>query len=99
MSFTGNMLIITPAPLTVTANPQTKVYGTSDPPLTDTVTGLVDTTLDSVTIDDTAASVLTGTLARARRAPWPASRQAATRLPGERWPPIAITRSLSRAAR
>ena len=46
--------------LTVTANPQTKVYGTADPALTDTATGLVDSTVDGVTIDDTAATVLTG---------------------------------------
>ena len=50
--------------MTVTANPQTKVYGTDDPALTDTATGLVDTTVDGVTIDDTAATVLTGHLAR-----------------------------------
>ena len=52
--------------MTVTANPQTKVYGTDDPALTDTATGFVDTTVDGVTIDDTAASVLTGKLARAK---------------------------------
>ena len=40
--------------------------GTSDPNLTDGVTGLVDTTVDGVTLDDTAASVLTGNLARAQ---------------------------------
>jgi hypothetical protein len=63
--FTGNTLTITPAPLTVTANPQTKAYGSADPALTDTLTGLVDTAVDGVTIADTAATVLTGTLARA----------------------------------
>ena len=47
-----------PQPLsTVTADPQTKVYGTNDPALTDTATGLIDTTVDGVTIDDTAAAV------------------------------------------
>ena len=35
------------------------------PALTDTLTGLVDTAVDGVTIVDTAATVLTGTLARA----------------------------------
>ena len=50
--------------MTVTANPQTKVYGTADPTLTDTATGFVDTTVDGVTIDDTAATALTGHLAR-----------------------------------
>ena len=44
--FTGSTLTITPATLTVTANPQTKVYGTADPALTDTAPGLVDTTVD-----------------------------------------------------
>ena len=33
IAFTGSTLTITPAPLTVTANPQTKVYGTDDPSL------------------------------------------------------------------
>ena len=66
ITFTGSTLTITPATLTVTAHPQTKVYGTSDPSLTDGVTGLVDTTVDGVTIDDTAAAVLTGKLARAQ---------------------------------
>ena len=65
ISFTGGTLTITPASLTVTANSQTKVYGTNDPSLTDSVMGLVDTTVDGVTIDDTAASVLTGHLVRA----------------------------------
>ena len=63
--FTGNTLAITPAPLTVTANPETKVYGTADPTLTDGVTGLIDQTVDGVAIDDTAATVVTGALARA----------------------------------
>ncbi len=62
--FTGSTLTITPATLTVTANPQTKVYGTADPTLTDTATGFVDTTVDGVTIDDTAATALTGHSAR-----------------------------------
>jgi Bacterial Ig-like domain (group 3)/MBG domain (YGX type)/Right handed beta helix region len=65
LHFNGNTLTITPAPLTVTANPVTKVYGTSDPSLTDGVTGLVDVTVDGVTIDDTVATVVTGALARA----------------------------------
>ena len=33
ISFTGSTLTITPATLTVTANPQTKVYGQTDPAL------------------------------------------------------------------
>ena len=65
IQFTGNTVEITPAPLTVTANPQTKSYGTADPTLTDATTGLVDTTVDGVPIDDTAAIALSGDLARA----------------------------------
>ncbi|MFI5460158.1 MAG: beta strand repeat-containing protein, partial [Isosphaerales bacterium] len=66
ITFTGSALTITPAALTVATNPQTKVYGTNDPALTVTTTGLVNTTVDGVAIDDTAASVLTGTLARSQ---------------------------------
>ncbi len=65
IAFTGSTLMITPAVLAVTANPQTKVYGTDDPSLTDGVTGLVNTTVDGVAIDDSGASVLTGSLTRA----------------------------------
>ncbi len=63
IQFTGSTLTITPATLTVNANPQTKDFGDTDPVLTDTVTGLVNTTVDGVTIADTAAAVLTGALA------------------------------------
>jgi len=48
--------IVNPAVLTVTANPQTKVYGLTDPVLTYVVTGFQ--------LSDTAASVFTGTLTR-----------------------------------
>jgi hypothetical protein len=48
---------ITPAALTVAANSQSKVYGTSDPALTYTASGLQ--------FSDTAGSILSGTLARA----------------------------------
>ena len=65
LHFTGNTLTITPASLTVTANAQTKVYGTADPDLTYSAIGFVNATVDGVPIDDTAASVLMGTLARA----------------------------------
>jgi hypothetical protein len=64
LSFTASTLAITPATLTVTANTQTKVYGTADPALTDTATGFVDIIVDGVTIDDTAATALTGQLTR-----------------------------------
>jgi len=52
-------LTVMPAVLTVTANPQTKVYGTSDPALTYGVSGLQ--------LRHTAAGVLTGALTRAGR--------------------------------
>ncbi len=81
ISFTGSTLTITPAPLTVTANPQTKVYGTTDPSLNDGVTGLVDTTVDGVAINDTAATVLSGAQPVRRRARWPGNRWAITRSP------------------
>jgi hypothetical protein len=50
-------LTVSPATLGITADPQTKVYGSADPPLTYVVGGLRFT--------DTAAAVLTGHLARA----------------------------------
>ena len=56
ISFTGSTLAISPATLTVTAQPKTKTYGTADPGLTFVVGGLQ--------FSDTAASVLTGGLAR-----------------------------------
>jgi hypothetical protein len=49
-------LTVMPAVLTVTANPQTKVYGTGDPALTYGVSGFQ--------LGDTAAGVLTGALTR-----------------------------------
>src|SRR5207302_2472559 len=57
ITFTGNILTITPAPLTVTANPQTKVYGAVDPALTYQASGFK--------FGDTAATALMGTLTRA----------------------------------
>ena len=56
---------ITPKTLTVTANVQTKTYGQADPTLSYTSTGYVSGTFSGVTVNDTAASVLTGTLTRA----------------------------------
>ena len=55
IAFTGSTLAITPAPLTVVARAQTKIYGAADPALTYAVSGLqfADTT-----------SVLTGALTR-----------------------------------
>ena len=57
LSFTGSNLAITKATLTVTADAQTKVYGTTDPTLTYVTTGLQ--------FSDTASGVLTGILSRA----------------------------------
>ncbi|HEY6969273.1 MAG TPA: MBG domain-containing protein, partial [Candidatus Angelobacter sp.] len=57
IAFTGNSLTITPATLTIKANPQTKVYGQTDPTLSYVASGFQFT--------DTAATVLTGTLTRA----------------------------------
>src|SRR6202030_491913 len=54
--FTGSTLTITPATLTITANPQTKIYGQPDPALTYAASGFQ--------FSDTAATVLTGALTR-----------------------------------
>jgi hypothetical protein len=56
ISFTGNTLVITKAPLSVTADGKTKTYGATDPGLTFKVTGFQFT--------DTAATVLTGAMTR-----------------------------------
>ena len=69
--FTGNTLTITPATLTVTASPETKVYGQSDPTLAYVVSGLqFNDTVQSSQVSGlpssaTPAGVLTGSLARA----------------------------------
>jgi len=57
VSFTRNSLSITPAPLTVAASHQTKVYGSSDPALTYVANGFQ--------FSDSAATVLSGALSRA----------------------------------
>ncbi|MDO8264515.1 MAG: YDG domain-containing protein [Gallionella sp.] len=62
ISYTGANLSITPAPLNVVANPQSKLFGTSDPALTFSVTGLVNN--PALGIADTAGSVLSGALTR-----------------------------------
>jgi hypothetical protein len=62
LGFTGNALAITPAPLNVAANSQSKLFGTSDPALTFGVTGLVIN--PALGIADTAGSVLSGVLTR-----------------------------------
>jgi hypothetical protein len=55
LAFTGNTLTVTPAPLTVTANAATKVYGAALPALTFAASGFVN--------GDTAGTALTGALA------------------------------------
>src|SRR6185503_16120793 len=57
LTFVSANLSITPATLTVTAQPQAKQYGNGDPVLTFLTTGLQFT--------DTGASVLSGSLVRA----------------------------------
>jgi len=66
LNFSGTpKLTITPAPLTVTPNDgQSKVYGQLDPTLTYGLAGLISTTVDGVTLNDTAAGVLGGALSR-----------------------------------
>jgi filamentous hemagglutinin family protein len=63
LGFTGNALTVTPAALHVIANPQSKIFGTSDPALTFGVAGLVNN--PALGINDTAATVLSGALTRA----------------------------------
>ncbi|MDO8291836.1 MAG: MBG domain-containing protein, partial [Gallionella sp.] len=63
VAYTGNNLAITPAPLNVAANSQSKLFGTSDPALTFSVTGLVNN--PTLGIADTAGTVLSGALTRA----------------------------------
>ncbi len=57
ITFNANTLSITKAPLNITADAKTKVYGAADPALTFSVGGLQ--------FSDTAASVLSGALSRA----------------------------------
>ena len=62
LSTASNTLTITPAPLNVAANPQSKIFGTSDPALTFSVTGLANN--PALGITDTADAVLSGELTR-----------------------------------
>jgi hypothetical protein len=55
LTFTGSTLGVTAAPLTVTADPQSRAYGAANPALTFTPTGLAN--------GDTIANVFTGELA------------------------------------
>ncbi|MBU4119529.1 MAG: hypothetical protein KJ555_12290, partial [Proteobacteria bacterium] len=62
IAFTGNTFTITPASLNVAANPQSKLFGASDPALTFSTTGLVNN--PALGIADTADSELSGALTR-----------------------------------
>ncbi|MDR3478816.1 MAG: MBG domain-containing protein, partial [Gammaproteobacteria bacterium] len=59
ITYTGANETINPATLIVNANPQTKVYGTSDPQYTYTQSGLVNAVVDGITINDTINGSLT----------------------------------------
>ena len=61
--FTGANLTITKRPVTVTANPQTKVYGDNDPALTYGDSGLANN--PGISVVDTQGTAFTGGLARA----------------------------------
>ena len=58
ISFTASTLTITPATLDIAAKPETKVFGSADPALAYTVSGLA--------FAETPAEVLSGSLSRAR---------------------------------
>lgn len=62
VAYTGNNLSITPAALNVVANPQSKLFGASDPALTFIVTGLVNNPV--LGIADMASTVISGVLSR-----------------------------------
>ena len=66
----GGTLTITPKAISVAANAQSKVYGSPDPALTYTASGIVNATVidwngNSTAISDTAGSALSGALTRA----------------------------------
>ena len=65
IAYTGANLSITPASLSVTADPKSKSYGTNDPALTYAASGFVNGTVDGVAISDTAGNTLSGSLTRA----------------------------------
>ncbi len=66
ITYNSANLTITPATLTVTANSQSKVYGTNDPSLTYSASGLVNGIVDGIAINDTVGNTLTGNLTRAQ---------------------------------
>ncbi|MEX0744164.1 MAG: MBG domain-containing protein, partial [Phycisphaeraceae bacterium] len=62
ISYVSGTLGVTPAPLMVTADAKSKLFGTIDPPLTFGVAGLVNN--PALGVVDTAGSVLSGALTR-----------------------------------
>ena len=56
ITFNNSTLSVTPAPLTVTANDASKVYGQANPALTGTITGLVNGDKDVATYSTTATA-------------------------------------------
>ena len=80
-----------PASLTITAGSETKVYGTADPALTYSVSGLE--------FNDTAGSVLTGTLTRANFGTGAGEQAGGYAITLGRSRPIAITPSALPAVR
>ncbi|MHB1949055.1 MAG: beta strand repeat-containing protein, partial [Gammaproteobacteria bacterium] len=65
-TFNSANLTIAKATLSINATSASKNYGTADPALTYITSGLVNATVDGVAINDTAGSVLTGSLTRAQ---------------------------------
>ena len=64
ISIANATLTITPAPLSVAADPNTKVYGDSDPILKYKVSGAINRLVDGVLINDTSTNLVTGALTR-----------------------------------
>jgi filamentous hemagglutinin family protein len=64
ISLASASLTITPAPLTVTANAHTKVYGDNDPSLTYGVSGVINRVVDGILIFDAGSTLVTGSLSR-----------------------------------
>ncbi|MDR3492316.1 MAG: YDG domain-containing protein, partial [Gammaproteobacteria bacterium] len=64
LSYVSNNLTITPAMLTVNANPASKISGAADPVFTYNASGFINKLVDGITIADNTNNVLMGLLAR-----------------------------------
>jgi len=64
LSYVGNNLTITPATLTINANPATKLSGSPDPIFTYNASGFINNTVNGIALADSANNVLSGALAR-----------------------------------